>query len=741
MSKKSLSTADAAFLAAVLATTCQKDSDDALRQRLLVASADHRLSEAFALLGEIIYRCVGLKLSDSQYLAARALEHGAIVQLATGEGKTLAAVLPAILAALTGHQVHILTWNDYLAQRDCQLNQTIYDFCGLKCGFITALTPLEERRSLYQLPLIYTTIWQLGYDMMRDFLAREPQELLRVPFDYAIVDEADALMLDAAVNPLVLAKPCTSVLPGLQQITALVAQLPATSVTVDTHAQQVYLTDEGLDFIETRLDQPLYAAESEWPPLLYAALQARFLLRRDQDYLIQDGQLRLIDPANGRQAKLQKYPHLLQSAVELKEALPLTPDAVLCQSITIPHLLQHYAQLCGMTGTAYSAREQFQILYRLPISIIASQHPTQRLDHPPVLCPNASAHRNALLEAIQAIHQSGQPILIGTRSVAESEQLSRALDQLPLAHHVLNAKNDAEEAAIIAQAGQPYAITVSTNMAGRGVDIPLTHKSALTGGLYVLGTGFYSTDRWDDQLRGRSARQGDPGESRFFIDLTDPSYQTLGILRRGTPQELARLRRLLTAEDDQVRLTLLRYSAIAEKQRRLITQARLALLEEDALVPRLTAHAPSLYQTLTDTYGQVATARLEKQLLLCAINDCWSDYLESLALIREGIHLTIIGCLNPLDEYHKLALAAFAELKSDIIQQVLHQLNRLLEEDPAPEWTQLLPPPITTILTYRIDESRTQFSALPRLSKALTRQAQGTLFSLRSLWQRLLRQK
>lgn len=737
MSKKSTEAADAAFLSSLAAVPCHEDSDECLRQRLVAASAAKRLPEAFALLGEIINRLQGRCLFDSQYLAARALCSGAIVQLATGEGKTLAAVLPAVIAALNGHTVHILTWNDYLAQRDWQLTQAIYTFCGLSGGFITAATPVDQRRGLYQLPILYTTVWQLGYDMMRDFLAREPAELLCVPFDHALIDEADAIMLDAAANPLVIARPQATELPALEQITALVALLPPDGVMVDVYTRQVSLTDAGLAFLEAQLNQSLYASDSPWPPLLQAALQARFLLHRDQDYLVLHGQLRLIDPTSGRQAPRQKYPHLLQTAVECKEGLPPSPDALLCQSITIPHLLQHYSHLSGMTGTALSAAEQFAALYRLPVIAVAAHVPSHRFDHPPVLCPDAAAHRQALLAAIRTIHQTGQPLLIGTRSVAESEQLSCALDQSSLPHQVLNAKNDQAEAAMIARAGQPYAITLSTNMAGRGVDIPLAEQSRQVGGLYILGTGFYPTDRLDDQLRGRSGRQGDPGESRFFIDLSDPTYQTLDIIRRGTPQELQRLRRLLTAEEDDARLTLLRYSAILEQQRRIISSARLELLLKAAPILRLNALAPDLYQQLSAVYDHAALARLEKQLLLSAINDCWSDYLESLVLIREGIHLTIIGRQDPLNEYHKLAVAAFAELQSDIIKQVLDELGTLPLDGSAAALDSLLPPPVTAVLTYRIDESRTQFSALPRLSKALAVQAKGTLFTLRGLCQRI----
>ena len=741
MRKKPAPSKDAAFLAEVAATNCTHETNASLKRRLLAAHSGQRLPEAAAVLAEIISRLLGCRLYDSQLLAARALQRGAIVELATGEGKTLAAILPAVWAALDGQRVHILTWNDYLAERDYQLTQAVYAFCGLTSGFITAATPLGARRALYQRAILYTTVWQVGYDTLRDFLALEADDLLAVPFDYALVDEADAIMLDAAVNPLVIARPSTAALPNFEQLTALIAQLPPSMAEIDLHAGQVSLTEEGLAHLEKGLKKSLYAEDSPWPPLLHAALTARFLLRRDRDYLVQDGQLRLIDPATGRQAPMQQYPHLLQTALELKEGLTPTPDAIICQSITIVHLLQQYAHLSGMTATALSAREQFGLLYQLPVEAIAPHFPTQRLDHPPLICPDAAAHQQAILETIQTLHRRGQPLLIGTRSVAESEQLSRTLTKCRLPHQVLNAKNDAQEAAVIAQAGQPDAITISTNMAGRGVDIPLTAASAQAGGLYILGTGFYPSDRQDDQLRGRAGRHGEPGASRFFIDMSDPAWQSLGILRRGTPQELHRLRRLLTAEDDQARLTLLRYNAIVEKQRRLISQARLELLHAEALSPRLSAQAPYMYQNLSDAYGSKALANLEKQLLLRAINDCWSDYLESLTIIREGIHLTIIGRQDPLDEYHKLAIAAFDELRSDIISQVLTQLASLPLDGSVLDLTKILPPPLTTVLTYRIDESRSQFSALPRLSKAFAAQARGALFTLRGLWQRFRKRR
>lgn len=714
------------FITTIKGFTYADWSNSALLNRLqmLTPAVEDALPEAFALVGEVIHRLTGYHLFDCQYHAALSLYHGEIAELPTGEGKTLAAIIPAILWALQGKSVHILTFNDYLAQRDHQLAQRCFAFCQLASGCITSQTTAAERRQRYRLPIIYTTIWEIGYDELKDFLCRSPEELMAVPFDHVIVDEADAILLDKAVDPLVIARPYPAVSEGLQQLTTVVATLPADTVIINQSLEQIYLTEQGLALVESYLGQELYAVDSHWPPLLQAALKAHYLLKRDVDYLLTDNGLCLIEPSTGRLAHRQKYSHLLQTALELKEGLQATPDAVICHSITVPHLLSQYRHLCGMTGTAAASRDELADIYGLTVSVISPHLPSQRIDYPPVLCSSATDHLEAIITAIENAHRCGQPVLIGTDSVAASEQLSHQLRAHSLPHQILNARNDALEADLIAQAGQYGAITISTNMAGRGVDIRLSPAALQAGGLLIIGTCFYANDRIDQQLRGRAGRQGDPGASRFFIS---PTQLPTNIRRfRNPQQQLIHLRRVLTAEEKSARQLLLRYAAIQEQQRRIITAKRLHLLTAPISRPLLTDQAPTLYHSLSQRFGQEALAQSERQLLLQNMTDRWSDYLESMALVREGIHLAIIGRQQPLDAYHRIAVDAFAEMLADITADTLAALAEALDHNvlPAPSASDNT----TSVLTYRIDESKNQFSCLPRLMEQLSLKAQGTIF-------------
>ncbi|OGD21138.1 MAG: accessory Sec system translocase SecA2, partial [Candidatus Aminicenantes bacterium RBG_13_59_9] len=500
--------------------------------RARVASEPHperAAVEAFALVYEACCRTIELVPHDVQMVAGLAMLERRIAELPTGEGKTLAAVFPAYLQALTGRGVHILTFNDYLARRDAAWMGPIYRLLGLSVGFVQEGMSKPEKRSAYACDVSYATAKEAGFDFLRDQLANETDDLVHRPFHVALVDEADSILVDEARIPLVISGAAGEFNTDAERLAPLIRRLvPGRDYETDEEKRNVFPTDAGLEKLEQSLGcGDLYSSHNEQLlAAVHCALHAAVLLQRDVDYIVRNGRIEIVDEFTGRIMEKRHWPDGLQAAVEAKENLFHGSEGRILGSITLQHYFRLYPQLCGMTATALPSAAELEEFYGLSVAVIPPHRPCIRVDHPDVVFTHKKAKMRALIQEITDVHASGRPILVGTLSVRESEELAAALKESGVHCDVLNAKNDELEAKIIAEAGRLGAVIVSTNMAGRGTDIRLgggneaeREEVAALGGLYVIGTNRHESLRIDRQLRGRSGRQGDPGSSRFFISL------------------------------------------------------------------------------------------------------------------------------------------------------------------------------------------------------------------------------
>jgi preprotein translocase subunit SecA len=651
------------------------------------AGLDTLLVEAFALAREVSSRVLGMRHFDVQMFGGIALHQGKLVEMQTGEGKTLAAVLPAYLNALTGRGVHVLTFNDYLARRDAQWMGPIYEFLGLSVGFVQEGMAPRDRRRAYACDITYATAKEAGFDYLRDHLCLSPDDLAHRPFHYAIVDEADSLLIDEARIPLVIAGNTDEVVANPYEIAELVRRLrPGADYDTDENARNVYLTDAGLDRAEKALRCNNLSDNMLLLSQLYQALHAQVLLNRDVDYIVRDGKVEIVDEFTGRVVEDRHWPHGLQAAVEAKEGLTIQAEGLIRGSITLIHFAQLYPKLSGMTATAQAAAEEFTEFYRLPVVVIPPNRPSIRVDAPDLVFVTREAKHRTLVDEITTVRASGRPVLVGTSSVAESEELAAALRRKGVTCEVLNAKNDELEAQIVAQAGAPRAVTISTNMAGRGTDIRLGGKAqqyrdevAALGGLYVIGTNRHESRRVDDQLRGRAARQGDPGSSRFFISLQDDLFQRFGIDESlagdvdaraqdkpiDNPEvsaEIAHVQRVIEGQNLEIRKTLWQYSYVVDRQRHVVHARRQALLTGKTGGSLLQERASERYQQLLAQFGPAVLDQVERQITLFHIDRCWAEHLDYVAHIRDGIHLMTPADRSPLDQYHVTVGKAFQDL-------------------------------------------------------------------------------
>jgi preprotein translocase subunit SecA len=673
-----------------------------LRERAQ-ASPESTRAAFYALVRDASRRALGLRPFDVQVLAAIAMDRAHIVEMQTGEGKTLAAVMPAALRALSGRGAHVLTVNDYLARRDAEWMGPVYAMLGLSVGFVQqGMTP-EERRRAYLADVTYVTAKEAGFDHLRDLLALDRRALVHRPFHFALVDEADSLLIDEARVPLVIAGSVGREISSAPRLAALVASLtPGVHFDTDEYSRDVELTEAGVEHVERTLGAGrLYDAENyRLLTELNCALHARALLRRDVDYIVRDGRIGVVDEFTGRVVADRHWPDGLQAALEAKEGLERQPDGRILGSITLQHFLQGYPRLCGMTGTAQTAAPELRDLYGLDVVVVPTHRPMIRVDRPDVVFSHRDAKERALVEEIRRTHASGRPVLVGTLTVEESERLGGRLREAGVACEILNAKNDAMEARIVARAGAPGAVTISTNMAGRGTDIRLGGEDgaehdrvAALGGLYVIGTNRHESRRVDLQLRGRAGRQGDPGESRFYVSLEDDLLARYGIEaliagrvvtgKRDEPldhpvlrAEIARAQRIIEGQNVEIRKTLWRYASAMEGQRRQVMDVRQAILlgEEE---PEVWNRAPDRRRALVDQAGEDAVRRAERVVMLFQIDRAWRDHLALAADLREGIHLVSLGGQDPLTRFTTDLKLAFRSMEDAIDAAVLDALSEV----------------------------------------------------------------
>jgi len=693
------------------------------------ASSDELLVEVFALAREAADRALRMRPFDVQLMAGVALSRGKLVEMQTGEGKTLAAVAPACLNALTGRGVHVLTFNDYLARRDAAWMGPVYRFLGLSVGAVQEGMSVDARRAAYAADVTYATAKEAGFDFLRDGLCRTPDDLVHRAFNFAIIDEADSILIDEARVPLVIAGERPGSQTSLYRIAELIAALArGEDWETDENDRNVSLTERGVDRLETELGRGnLYGAENYLLLVeVNQALHARALLRRDVDYIVRDGRVELVDEFTGRVMDDRRWPDGLQAALEAKEALPIQPGGRVLGSITLQHFLKHYPRLSGMTATARPAAEELEAFYGLKVVPVPPNRPCVREDLPDLIFTHKDAKRRALIAEIKRANVTGRPVLVGTRSVEESELLARELGEAGVVCRALNAKNDEAEAEIIAEAGAAGAVTISTNMAGRGTDIRLggageegRERIVALGGLYVIGTNRHESRRIDDQLRGRGGRQGDPGTSRFFVSLEDDLMARFGIDNLIPPQirpapqdepiehsavrhEVERLQRIVEGQNYEIRKTLWRYSSRVEEQRRAMRDWRMAALTGEEELELCAERLPERYAELRDRFGAEAVREAERAITLGHIDAAWAEHLALIVEIREGIHLVGLGRQDPLYEFTKRVAEAFMKLHQTIEERIVHTFAtaKITEDgidldlaglrEPSSTWTYLI---------------------------------------------------
>jgi preprotein translocase subunit SecA len=649
---------------------------------------------ACALAREAAVRGLGQRPFDVQVTAALVMLSGNVAEMATGEGKTLAAVLAAYGYSLRGEPVHVLTVNDYLARRDAEWMAPVYEWLGLTVGWVTELSTSDERRAAYACDVTYVSVSEAGYDYLRDRLCVEVADMVQRDLAVVIVDEADSILIDEARVPLVLAGGLGAE-PSPVRLAALVVRglKRGRDYEVAEDKRSVHLTTTGGQAVEKRLGGiNLYDQDHvEHLTAVNVALYAETLLTRDIDYIVRGGKVELIDEFRGRVAQRRRWPDGLQAAVEAKEGLNATAEGEVLGTITVQALIRQYPTRCGMTATAALVGDQLREFYDLEVAVIGPNTPCVRIDEPDRLYASREEKEEALIAEIAEAHAAGRPVLVGTLDVAESERLATALRAADVPCVVLNAKNDAEEAAIIAEAGVAGTVTVSTQMAGRGVDIRLGGSGAGTdqhdrehvadlGGLYVIGTGRHDSRRVDDQLRGRAGRQGDPGGSVFFVSIEDelvaryakdalpPLHaEADGRLRdKAVGRAVEHAQRVAEGITFEIHRNTWRYSVVMERQRLVLAERRHELLTTEAAADLLAERCPERYDEVLEAVGEPALVRAARLIALFHVDRCWAEHLAYLADIREGVHLHALGKLDPLDEFHRAAVPAFRQLLSDV---------------------------------------------------------------------------
>jgi preprotein translocase subunit SecA len=609
--------------------------------------------------------------------------------MATGEGKTLSGALAAAAYATGGRSVHVMSVNDYLARRDADWMRPLYDLLGVTVGCVGQASSPAERRQAYAAQVTYAPVSELGFDVLRDrFLTDAAAAAVPEP-DVALIDEADSVLIDEARVPLVLAG---SAEPGdADRLMAEIARSlrPRLHYEIDQDARNVQLTEAGARAAEHALGGiDLYGGDQlDALTRLNVALHAHALLRRDVDYIVRDGRIQLISASRGRVARLQRWPDGLQAAVEAKESLAASATGEILDSITVESLVRRYPRVCGMTATAVVVGGELREFYGLEVAVVPPNRPCVREDQPGRLYASVAEKEKAIAAEVSAAHATGRPVLIGTLDIVESERIANRLSVAGLGCAVLNAKNDAEEAAIVAEAGAFGAITVSTQMAGRGTDIRLGGREgdhgrvAALGGLYVIGTGRYWSSRLDNQLRGRSGRQGDPGSSVFFASMEDQLVEHYApdaaapravaadgsVDDPGAHWTMDHAQRVAEGANLEIHRNTWRYSQLVEDQRRLVLEQRNRVLTTGAALQSLARRCPQRYAELSATAGPEVLDDAARQIVLYHLDRGWADHLAALAGVREGIHLRALGRgLNPLNEFHREAVTLFSRLLRDV---------------------------------------------------------------------------
>ena len=720
-------------------------SDDALRaktgefkQRLREgASLDDILPEAFAVVREASVRTTGMRHFDVQVIGGAVIHNGDIAEMRTGEGKTLVATMPVYLNALTGKGVHLVTVNDYLAKLHATLMGQIYAFLGLSVGVIVSeasylYTPVTQgseldakrdehgdykiedalltpcsRKEAYQADITYGTNSEFGFDYLRDNIAQHKDEVRQREFNFAIVDEIDSILIDEARTPLIISAPAAESGEFYAQFAAIAKTLIRDEdYTVDEKLKAVQIKDSGIEKAEKalRIDNLYTEGGIKYVHHLETAVRAQALFIRDKDYVVQNGEVIIVDEFTGRLQPGRRWGEGLHQAIEAKEGVEVQKESRTYASITYQNYFRMYKKLAGMTGTAITSSEEFYKVYGLNTVEIPTNIPPKRIDHNDLIFQTQRGKFKAIARKVKEVHKTGQPILIGTASVETNELLSAYLTKEGIQHEVLNAKNHEREGEIIANAGKKGAVTIATNMAGRGVDIKLGGHDATQqereevkklGGLFVLGTERHEARRIDNQLRGRAGRQGDEGETQFFVSLDDSLMRVFAsdmiknmMGRFGIPEDEPIEQKMITRalESAQTKIEgfnfdnrkqILAYDDILNRQRQKIYSLRRKILFGDektlddevsrlsdiAEMSKLEPRLAEISRDKRDELGESVYYNAVRSLLLQTIDTLWVEHLELMDYTRQSVNLRAYGQRDPLIEYKKEALNLFKEME------------------------------------------------------------------------------
>ncbi len=604
-------------------------------------SLDDLLEEAFAVVRSAGKRALGLRHYDVQMIGGMVLHEGKIAEMRTGEGKTLVASLPVYLNALTGKGVHVVTVNDYLAQRDSMGKGNfkgmgeIYRFLGLTVGCIVHDQDHEARVAAYACDVTYGTNNEFGFDYLRDNMVSYAQHRVQRPLNFALVDEVDSILIDEARTPLIISGPSEESTDKYGKVDRIIPRLvKETHFTIDEKARSASLTDEGVSAVERALslDNLFDDRNTVWVHHVQQALRAHAIYKRDTDYVVRDGKVIIVDEFTGRLMPGRRWGDGLHQAVEAKEGVTVERETQTLATITLQNYYRLYAKLAGMTGTAMTEAGEFHEIYNLDVVAIPTHRPMVRKDHPDLIYKNTKGKFAAVVDEIVDCHHRGQPVLVGTVSIEKNEMLSEQLKRRGVPHEVLNAKNHEREAEIISRAGRPGAVTIATNMAGRGTDIQLGPGVAELGGLHVLGTERNESRRVDNQLRGRSGRQGDPGSSRFYISLEDDLMRifgsdklqglmgTLGMTDEEAiehpfiSKSIERAQKSVEGHNFDIRKRLLEYDDVMNRQREVVYTRRRALLEGEDIRADVVAMVLDLAESHFDLHVPEGSAPEEWDL-------------------------------------------------------------------------------------------------------------------------------
>ena len=585
---------------------------------------DDILPEAFAVVREASKRVLGMRHFDVQLIGGICLHRGNIAEMRTGEGKTLVATLPVYLNALTGNGVHVVTVNDYLATRDSEQMGRLYNFLGLSTGLIVANLDFNQRKEAYACDITYGTNNEFGFDYLRDNMVSDVSQMVQRPLNYAIVDEVDSILIDEARTPLIISGPGQRSTDNYYKLAKIVPHLVKDEdYTIDEKQKTIAPTDSGIAKVEKMLGvENLYDSENiELNHLLGASLRAYAMMHRDTDYVVKDGEVVIVDEFTGRLMFGRRYSDGLHQAIEAKEGLKVERESQTLASVTFQNYFRMYKKLAGMTGTAKTEEKEFIDIYGLEVLPIPPNKPLARIDLPDQIFKTKAAKYRAVVRNAVERHQTGQPILIGTTSITQSEELSDMLLRAGVPHKVLNAKHHEKEAEIVADAGQMGMVTIATNMAGRGTDITLGEGVPELGGLAILGTERHESRRIDNQLRGRAGRQGDPGSSQFFLSLEDDLMRIFGAdnitgimdklgMEEDEPIEhslitksIERAQKKVEDHNYNIRKYVLEYDDVMNQQREVLYEQRRRILRNESLRDTINEMIDKLVTESVDAYA------------------------------------------------------------------------------------------------------------------------------------------